>query len=515
MNKRYIILAMLLACFSLLLQLGDVAFAQRVVNVSPLDGPTPGFGALNFVIDSDTLANGARVDSNTVYVLQRGVTYILNGTISHVGYHLAVVAEDGTADRPRLIPGVAPGGESARPFTPRGDLTVRGLYMTGQDELGTVLTQIIRISADSVRIVLDDCHVDVASQAGFRLDNEFNRLFFTNSIFSNLGGDWDNGRGVDDRGNHIDSLVSVNSTWYNLPSRVLRDGGGYINYAKFDNNTIVNTGRRVAEFGEVVELEFTNNLMVNCGFLGQDTAATSAQIVVDSLENADIIGLDQSVLIRNNNFYVDPVFAAVYGDSVESMPWFSADAQTFVDDSGLGDTNFSESITFTNGPLPNTADVTEFYASGGDVLTALPNLDRAGEPFDFAYPQGATSYTAGVNGQPLGDLNWFGLAVAVEEDPESGLPTTFGLLNNYPNPFNPSTNIVYRLQNSMAVTLTIYNIMGQKIRTLVNNQMQTAGEQRIAWNGRDDNEQIVASGVYLYRLETRGFVETRKMLLLK
>ncbi|HEX9653213.1 MAG TPA: T9SS type A sorting domain-containing protein [bacterium] len=513
MDKRYLISTFVMLAFTLML--AAFAFAQRTVAVSPTDGPTPGFGALNWAITSDTTQTGARVDSTTVYVLQRDATYTLNGTISHAGYHLTVVAQDGSGERPRLIPGVVPGGESARPFSPRGDLTVQGLYMTGEDELGTVLTQIIRISADSVRIVVDDCHVDVASQAGFRLDNRDNKLFLTNSIFSNLGGDWDNGRGIDDRGNHIDSLLSVNNTWYNLPSRVLRDGGGYIRYAKFDQNTIVNTGRRVAEFGEVVELEFTNNLMINTGFLGQDTAATSAQIVVDSLSNADLVGLEQNVLIRNNNFYVDPVFAAVYGDSVESMPRFTADAQSFVDASGFGSTNISEAITFSDGPQANTADVTEFYESGGDVLTALPNLDRAGEPFDFTYPQAAASYSAGINGLPLGDLNWFGLApVSVEDDHNPGLPSTVRLLNNYPNPFNPSTNIAYVLPNSALVKLTIYNIMGQKIRTLVN-ENQSAGEHRLEWNGTDDNGRTVSSGVYLYRLETPGAVQTHKMLLLK
>lgn len=513
MKQRYMI-AISTAVLSIFLMLGGTALAQRTVIVLPTDGPTPGFGALNWAIDSDTTETGARVDSNTVYVLKRGATYILNGSISHTGYHLTVVAEEGDGPRPRLIPGVVPGGESSRPFTIRGDLTIRGLYLTNEDELGTILDRIIRISADDVRVVVDDCHLDKAGQAGFRLDNEFNKLYLTNSIFSNLGGDWDNGRGVDDRGNHIDSLVSVNNTWYNLPSRVLRDGGGYIRYAKFDHNTIVNTGRRTAEFGEIVELEFTNNLMINTGFLGQDTSSTRAQIEVDSLSHADLAGLEQKILIRNNNFYIDPVFAAVYGDSVVSVPFLDADAQAFVDASGFGNTNISEAIAFTNGPQPNTEDVTEFYEKNENVLEALPNLDRAGEPFDFTYPQNTTSYSAGTDGLPLGDLNWFGLAVSVEDDPETGLPTAFRLLNNYPNPFNPSTNIVYRLPASTTVKLSIFNLMGQKIRTLVN-ESQPAGEYRVEWNGADDNGRAVASGVYLYRLETPGFVKTQKMLLVK
>lgn len=102
------------------------------------------------------------------------------------------------------------------------------------------------------------------------------------------------------------------------------------------------------------------------------------------------------------------------------------------------------------------------------------------------------------------------LSTSVDESPR---PETFLLRQNYPNPFNPATVIEYQIQQAGHVHLTVYNIMGQKIRQLVNGY-QNAGMQRITWNGADDNGNGVAAGVYLYQLNMGGQSVIRKMLLL-
>ncbi len=98
-------------------------------------------------------------------------------------------------------------------------------------------------------------------------------------------------------------------------------------------------------------------------------------------------------------------------------------------------------------------------------------------------------------------------------------PRTFGLAQNYPNPFNPTTSIRYSLAEASEVKLTIFNVVGQKVRTLLNNKRQAASDFTVQWNGRDDAGQPVASGMYVYRLEASGasqkFVQNRKMMLLK
>ncbi|MCK6621236.1 MAG: T9SS type A sorting domain-containing protein [Calditrichaceae bacterium] len=103
--------------------------------------------------------------------------------------------------------------------------------------------------------------------------------------------------------------------------------------------------------------------------------------------------------------------------------------------------------------------------------------------------------------------------VGIEEEP---MHTTeqYNLLQNYPNPFNPSTTIRYILPKSADVVLNIYNSLGQKIKTLVSNR-QPAGVYQIEWDGKNENAERVASGVYLCRFSAGEFIETHKMLLLR
>ena len=85
---------------------------------------------------------------------------------------------------------------------------------------------------------------------------------------------------------------------------------------------------------------------------------------------------------------------------------------------------------------------------------------------------------------------------------------------NFPNPFNPTTTIAYDLSKAGKVQLRIYNVKGQLVKSLYNGN-QTAGRHSIIWNGRDETNRPVASGVYFYRLETTNYTSTRKMLLMK
>ena len=96
----------------------------------------------------------------------------------------------------------------------------------------------------------------------------------------------------------------------------------------------------------------------------------------------------------------------------------------------------------------------------------------------------------------------------------SALPQQLTLLQNYPNPFNPSTTIRYQLPRNEKVVLKIYNLLGQLVRTLVN-EAQNSGEKSVIWNGRNDLGHSVSSGIYFFRLQAGREIETRSMLLLK
>ena len=94
------------------------------------------------------------------------------------------------------------------------------------------------------------------------------------------------------------------------------------------------------------------------------------------------------------------------------------------------------------------------------------------------------------------------------------IPDEFALLQNVPNPFNPVTSIQYRLPEQAHVLLSVYDILGRKVRTLVN-ETRDSGTYSVRWNGTTDSGEAVGSGVYIYELTTPQFISTRKMIIIK
>lgn len=109
----------------------------------------------------------------------------------------------------------------------------------------------------------------------------------------------------------------------------------------------------------------------------------------------------------------------------------------------------------------------------------------------------------------LGDI-----LVGVDDDPDQILPYRFALNQNYPNPFNPATNINYSLPEWSHVTIEVFNVLGQKVRSLVDRE-EAAGSYTVIWDGTDAFGKSVTTGVYLYRFQAGDHIETKKMLLLK
>ncbi|MBN1998645.1 T9SS type A sorting domain-containing protein [candidate division KSB1 bacterium] len=93
-------------------------------------------------------------------------------------------------------------------------------------------------------------------------------------------------------------------------------------------------------------------------------------------------------------------------------------------------------------------------------------------------------------------------------------PSEYALEQNYPNPFNPETVIPFRIKESGHCDLTVFNIKGQKVKTLVNKQVE-AGFHKVIWDGKDSQGQQMPTGVYLYRLDINGHVDTKKMHFIK
>jgi hypothetical protein len=134
----------------------------------------------------------------------------------------------------------------------------------------------------------------------------------------------------------------------------------------------------------------------------------------------------------------------------------------------------------------------------GTIATISLNLKNNGAKFGIS---GSAKLNANLNSE----INNFTI---------TAVPTQFGLSQNYPNPFNPSTVINYQLAQNTHVGLMVYDILGQKVKTLING-MQQAGYYNITWDGTNDSGRKVASGVYIYRLESGSYIKTLKMNLLK
>ena len=107
-------------------------------------------------------------------------------------------------------------------------------------------------------------------------------------------------------------------------------------------------------------------------------------------------------------------------------------------------------------------------------------------------------------------LEWFGMTIDVPEEPESSLPKAFALEGNYPNPFNPSTNIAFLLPVESRVSLKVYNVLGQEVSTVIQDQSFSPGRHVVSFDGEN-----LASGIYFYRVEANRNNLVGKMVLMK
>jgi hypothetical protein len=160
----------------------------------------------------------------------------------------------------------------------------------------------------------------------------------------------------------------------------------------------------------------------------------------------------------------------------------------------------------------------------GAVLEATPQSTYKEFVANMYYTNGETPDTAWISivmansttgTTHVGSTFWiddliFGAAGPTDvKEFGNGMPDEFALNQNYPNPFNPSTMIQFEIPDAQFVTLKVYNLLGQEVATLINDQLG-AGRYRAEFDGRN-----LPSGTYLYRLQTGTFTETKKMLLVK
>ncbi len=156
--------------------------------------------------------------------------------------------------------------------------------------------------------------------------------------------------------------------------------------------------------------------------------------------------------------------------------------------------------------------------NGGDPYPGSAvnrNFNASTAPNSNGY-NGANSLVQVLNVSNSGDTMTADLFVAVPTGVDDGYNRArdFQLAQNYPNPFNPATTISYSLEKNGDVNLEVFNLLGQKVKTLFSGN-QKAGSHQMGWDGTDRSGRFVSSGLYFYRLETESSAEVKKMMLVR
>jgi len=244
---------------------------------------------------------------------------------------------------------------------------------------------------------------------------------------------------------------------------------------------------------------------------------------------------------------VDELASDIAADGTVALFWIGVDGEEHAYLSRIADdgTVLTESLQITDSPDADPIDPSVSVSNNGYFslawidrrdgceLAYYQMLDSDLNPLAVNQPVSSTvpEFMEAVHTDAYRGRAWFvwsdpreeGLSIYaqplvylptdVDDDPPQ-LPLGYTLSQNYPNPFNPSTEIVFTIPTATHTRMTVINPLGQTVTTLLDD-IRSAGTHRVVWDGRDHNGDRVASGVYLYRLTTDTFTQTRKMLLLK
>jgi hypothetical protein len=402
-------------------------------------------------------------------------------------------------------------------------------------------------------------------------------IFVTNCLFRNNQSDIPQNPGMNWAGpgiNAIDTMEVTNSSFFVFGGNI-EGSGSAMGYLLFNHNTIfMHTKSSPFSIGQMYNADITNNIFYSCYSLGLDSAHAydTATYNANFFSPPAIVTLDsitgdlllppynytedgRHVVITNNAYYwpkgiidnfatmnADPDTSTGHyrnvGGKIIAPSWLETRPgdEAVLNDPGINiSNNDSTDPGFDPTLVANAVDsmatyVRSVWKNGGSGAGVSNFVDLASPitpaqsgvgtyadvPANWKTTQGYPvkdnlRYTAnlkGSDGLPLGDDTWWPDITGIQQLP-STVPTKFSLSQNYPNPFNPTTDIQYSITKSGFVTLKVYNMLGQEVATLVN-QKQTAGTYRV-----DFNASKLASGVYLYRVESGDVSLTKKMILLK
>ncbi|MEL6925408.1 MAG: T9SS type A sorting domain-containing protein, partial [Bacteroidota bacterium] len=371
-------------------------------------------------------------------------------------------------------------------------------------------------------------------RGGFvQLRGERAKVYVTNSILRNAGNRFilqGNGRAIDARSTAIDTLVVRNCVMHNIVDRIFRSQGGAEphNYIEFDQNTIFNHGGRhgTFQFGKVITAKITNNIMENPAMGGTTPALTDEQTQPDN-EAHKIFTVDtlypgtNFTFASNNIYYTQDVLDFYAGiDTVSQVAVYSDLIKQSIGGEGT-DTYFTEVLELESIPARATflKYYMDLYANPAaddmqdivveDILLQGTSKDF-GYLFDFStfnpcYPGNTMSATASTTGGPIGAASFCMIVntYSPEENGKLGLSVR-------PNPVTQEALISYNMVNRGPVRITMHNLMGQMVRTIISSE-QGEGEHTISYSDLDQ----LSQGMYILRLETQEGSQSLKVMITK
>lgn len=527
-----------------------------------------GYETLNLAISGD-----AAMPANRVYRLQRGGVYLLNGTIKNLNKNpIRIFAADGPGKLPMIIATATQSGVAYRAFELSCDIHLKNLYVSGRNNLGLYTDDgkdMIRMKEIGNRVIVDGCLLEHEWKDFVRMDAKGQKIYILNSVLRNGGDmtDASDNQFLDTRSLDQDSIVIRNSTLHTATGRAIRTGGtggtlfrnmilDHVTWYQLGNGdgyrgAVDTVTGPLVETRKIQNLEVTNCLFIDMAFHGDEINKYTVNDTLDypilgfvPISTPGITDESRKIKVTNNVIGTSEALLAYYKskDTLKAPVLLNKySINRFFNKyptNWIQKNNFVENVKFTDAPTSdkiiayakfrrennmteqNTPDIwQDRNGIGEDPLTWGP----ADKEFDFSYAKSYKSYYSGERGLPIGDLNWFpdmkkiweaGGSVGIDKQ-DNSIVTEYSLDQNYPNPFNPSTMISFSLPKQSNVSLKIYNMLGQEIASLINNEIVGSGKYTVEWNSKDAANQAVATGVYVYQLKADNMVISKKMLLVK
>ena len=537
-----------------------------VVPAEKEDG-TPIVNALVKYVEADTTLDGKQ--NHDVYRLKRGKYYrynqmpVFRNPIEIVAYKPGETPE---TRPPKIMSTTNEDGSinwSAHVLKAYDNVTLKNIaFSTTTKDMGYTWTNIVHMVSSDKNVILEGCHITLSGWGLIQATVENNKLAIKNCHLRNLSnpsGSWCPFL-LEIGSNKQDTILIQNTTYFNVNGGLVNGGPNtQIGHFVFDHNTIVNLVRPAIGPNALSDGKITNNIFYNSNTASQrgfelseyDNALNEGSIIdVDTIDGNEprasesaeawMAEKDRKLNVENNCYYWSQEVDELYSKTLDSLAGTIDSVEKFIHPKWMTDrakTIFEDNETYSNMVANNNINKDpEFTKFGGtDAMINLifdkydgnsmgvwgwdpdsaeyPDMHYANLqwplPEDFSH----NLSMKGTDGKPLGSSEYYDGMSAVENNPANG-SNSFELKNNYPNPFNPTTTIKYSLKNNMNVKLSIYNVVGQKVKTLVNST-KTPGSHNVQWNGLNEAGQKVSSGIYFYRLKSGSNVKMKKMMLLK